>query len=147
MKPFYVIEPEVAGGWGAKTIFAKTPEKNVVVQRLHFEFDGWLGDELLESTPCYIVTERLARDMRDARLTGVAFDKVEITKSPQFKSRHPGRYLPPFVWLKVNGTPGLDDVGIAPGRKFVVSGRALNVLQQGGLLNAASITPYTPRQP
>ena len=83
MKYFY-IEPEVAGGWGKNTVFDRTPGRPTVVHKLHYEFDGWLGDELLESTPCFIVSERMAREMKKMHLTGVNFDDVEVTTSEHF---------------------------------------------------------------
>jgi hypothetical protein len=139
---FYVVEPEVAGGWGKNTVFTGVPGKPTVVHKLHYQFDGWLGDELLESTPCYIVTERLAHKMEQADLSGVNFDEVEVTKSEQFEELYPNRSLPKFVWLKVNGKPGQDDFGVAPGLRLIVSDRALHVLMDGGLSHAASINPF-----
>lgn len=55
MAKYYVVEPEVAGGFGINTVFTRTEGKPMVVHKLHYEFDGWLGDSLLETTPCYIV--------------------------------------------------------------------------------------------
>ena len=65
---YHCVEPEVAGGWGENTQFTRTPGRSVVVRRLHYSFDGWLGDELIESTPCYIVTERMAGEIKRARM-------------------------------------------------------------------------------
>ena len=50
---YYVIEPEVAGGFGENCEIDWSTGK-MQVNKLHYQFDGWLGDELLESTPCYI---------------------------------------------------------------------------------------------
>jgi hypothetical protein len=142
MTAYHVVEPEVAGGWGKNTVFTRTPGKPTVVHKLHYQFDGWLGDELLESTPCYIVTERLAHEIERAQLTGVRFDEVEVTTSDQFKELYPNRQLPKFVWLQVEGKPGQDDFGIAPGLRFVVSERALELLKRVGISHAASVTPF-----
>ena len=142
MTVYHVVEPEVAGGWGENTVFTRAPGTPMVVQKLHYRFDGWLGDELLESTPCYVVTERLAQEIGRAQLTGVRFDEVEVTTSAQFKELHPNRQLPKFVWLKVDGKPGQDDFGIAPGLRFVVSERALELLKRVGISHAASVTLF-----
>ena len=58
---FFYIEPEVAGGIGPNS---ETHRENgkLVVTRLNYEFSGWLGDAVLESTPCFLVTET-ARQM------------------------------------------------------------------------------------
>lgn len=138
---FYVVEPEVAGGFGKNTVIDRSSGK-MVVQRLHYQFDGWLGDELLESAPCYIASERMAHEIERARLTGARFDEVEITMSDQFRELYPDRQLPKFVWLKVEGNAGHDDFGIAPGLRLVVSERALGLLKMVGISNAASVTPF-----
>ena len=136
MTGYHIVEPEVAGGWGKNTEFTRTPGQPVVVHKLDYQFDGWLGDELLESTPCYVSTERLAAEIRRAHLTGVSFDQVEISKSEQFDDLYRGRELPKFVWLKIEGTPGRDDFGVTPDLRLVVSERALVVLNEAGISHA-----------
>jgi hypothetical protein len=131
-----IVEPEVAGGWGPNTVCRREPGKPVEVLKLHYRFDGWLGDELLESTPCFIVTEQLTQEIRKARLTGVRFDIVEVSTSEQFRDLYPDRQLPKFVWLRVDGHPGLEDFGVAPGMTLVVSVPALETLQRRGIAHA-----------
>jgi hypothetical protein len=138
---FYVVEPEVAGGFGEHSVIDRSTGK-MIVQKLHYQFDGWLGDELLESTPCYIASERMAHEIERVHLTGVRFDEAEVTTSDQFKELYPDRQLPKFVWLKVDGNAGRDDFGIAPGLRLVVSERALELLKRIGISNAASVTPF-----
>ena len=58
---YYFIEPEVAGGWGGNTI-ADTSVHPPKISKLHYQFDGWLGDDLLESFPCFIVSESLKHE-------------------------------------------------------------------------------------
>ena len=113
MTDYHTVEPEVAGGWGANTAFTRMPGQSVVVHKLHYEFEGWLGDDLIESTPCYIVSEGMAEQLRKAGLTGFVLDDVEITTSENFRETYAGRELPKFLWLKVGGVPGQDDLGIA----------------------------------
>ena len=138
---YYVVEPEVAGGLGERTRIDRSTGK-MVVTTLHYQFDGWLGDELLESTPCYIVSERMAHAIEQAQLTGVRFDEVEVTTSDQFREFYPNRQLPKFVWLKVEGKPGHNDFGIAQDLRLVTSERAIEVLKQIGISNMASIKPF-----
>jgi hypothetical protein len=139
MMDYYFIEPEVAGGLGAHTVIDRSSGQ-MVIKKLHYQLDGWLGDELLESAPCFIGTQRLAGEVERAQLTGVRFDKVEVTASDQFRELYPNRQLPKFVWLKVEGKAGHDDFGIAPGIRLVVSERAFKLLNRIGIANAASIT-------
>ena len=141
MSNYYVVEPEVAGGWGENTEVTRIPGQPVIVNKLHYDFDGWLGDELLESTPCYIVTERLADELKRLRLEGVEFDDVEVTKSEQFEEIYPGRELPKFKRLKVRGLPGKHDFGVTADLMLVVSEKAMEALKNFGLSNAV-VEPF-----
>lgn len=136
---FYFVEPEVAGGFGSRTEIDKTSGKMKVL-KLHHEFDGWLGDELLESTPCFIGTERLMNQIKFSRLTGLQFQDVKITTSDQFKDLYPECQLPNFFWFQVVGKPGCEDFGIAKDLRLVVSEKALMVLRLCSI-NHALITP------
>ncbi len=127
-----VLDPEVAGGWGERTV-ADTSVHPPLVAALHYQFDGWLGDELLTSFPCYIVTRTLGDKLTEARLNGFQLASVEISVSEQFEEIYPGRRLPEFYWLQVVGSPGIDDFGISRRHSLVVSDRTLAVLQTGQL--------------
>jgi hypothetical protein len=101
--------------------------------------EGWLGDYLLESTPCFIVAEPLANELQRAGLTGFRLDEAEVTKSEQFQELSPARELPRFLWLKVEGEPGKADFGLDPALRLVVSERALEVLKRGGVSHATIV--------
>lgn len=139
---YYRVEPEVAGGWGKNTVFTGTLGKPTKVHKLHYQFDGWPRDEIVASSPCFIVTEGLAHEIERARLTGVSFDQVEVTTSEQFNEQYPDRQLPKFVWLKVEGGAGSDDFGIASDLRLVVSERAFDLLRENGFSHAASICVF-----
>ncbi|MBA4017919.1 MAG: hypothetical protein C0483_12145 [Pirellula sp.] len=127
-----VLEPEVAGGWGERTV-ADTSIHPPRVTVLHYKFDGWLGDELLESFPCYIVTSQLGRALTAAGLNGFRLAVVEVTASEQFAEMYPDVHLPAFEWLQVVGVAGVDDFGVSADHQLVVSERARDVLQAGQL--------------
>jgi hypothetical protein len=137
---FYQVGPEVAGGWGEGTI-ADTTVHPPVVHRLHYRFDGWLGDELLESFPCYIVTRGLAERLAESDLNGFELRPVEVSRSPMFEEQHPGRPLPPFKWLWVTGRAGAHDFGLAGGSRLVVSDRARDLLM-GYELGQCAFEPW-----
>jgi hypothetical protein len=141
MMKYYTIEPEVAGGWGKNTVFDRIPGKGTFVHKLHYEFDGWLGDELVESSACYVVTERMVREIERAGLTGARFDEAEVTTSEQFRDIYPNRQLPKFVWLRAMGKPGQDDFVLGTDLRLMVSERALELLKRVGISHAASVTP------
>ncbi len=110
MKYFY-IEPEVAGGLGENTVL-DTSVHPPIVSRLHYELDGWLGDVLLESFPCFIITKDAKTKLQTIGAAGIRFDDVEITTSALFLGIYPNRKLPEFFWLQIEGKPGRDDFGI-----------------------------------
>ena len=79
MKYFY-IQPEVAGGFGENTVL-DTSVHPPIVSRLHYELDGWLGDVLLETFPCFIITKDAKTKLQSIGATGIRLDDVEITTS------------------------------------------------------------------
>ena len=90
---YYQLEPEVAGGWGRNTV-ADTSLHPPVVNQLHYEFSGWLGDCIVESFPCFIATAEVAQQILAAGLTGCEITDVEVSVSGQFEGMNPGRKLP-----------------------------------------------------
>ena len=92
---YRLIEPEVAGGLGKETILSNDTHPPVV-EKLNYEFSGWLGDDILESFPCYIVSERLKNKIDNNNLSGLKFDDVIVTKSEVFKQLYPDKKLPNF---------------------------------------------------
>jgi len=134
MKWFY-IEPEVAGGLGKNTVMNRNIHPPIV-SKLHYHFDGWLGDVLLESFPCFIVTQLAREKLESARITGVRFDEVEVTSSDEFQELYPNRQLPQFVWLRIDEKAGQDDFGTAPDGRLAISERALSILRGLGVSQA-----------
>ncbi len=126
---YYRIEPEVAGGWGEGTEADTTchPPK---VRSLVFEFEGWLGDSIVTSFPCYLVAEELAQSIGDLKLSGYELAGCKITKSEAFDELYPNKKLPKFLWLQVIGEAGIDDFGIGKDLRLVVSGTVLSVLKK-----------------
>jgi len=118
---YYYIEPEIAGGLGEQTAIERDFHPPVV-KKLNYEFDLWPEDALIESFPCWIVTASAMHQIEVNGLTGTEFADVKTTLSEELKLQHPNRKLPEFVWLKVVGTPGRDDFGVAKGSKITGSG-------------------------
>jgi hypothetical protein len=131
---YFILSPEVAGHLGEHTIMNRTvhPPK---VSRLHYELDGWLGDELLETFPCFVLTRELADALRDAELTGLGFGEVEVTTSAQFKELYPERSVPSFVWLRPTGESAKHDLALDKDARLVVSERALDIFRSRNLEN------------
>src|SRR3954470_7978675 len=107
---WFRIEPEVAGGLGPKTELDRSTHPPRV-KRLQYVFDGWLGDDLLESFPAFIVTADAASRLDGADLSGFRLDEVEIATSETFDEVAVNRELPDFRRLEVTGTARVDDFG------------------------------------
>lgn len=131
---YFTLSPEVAGGLGERTVMDASvhPPR---VQRLHYEMQGWLGDEFLESFPCFIVTARVKDTLIGFGASGCTFDSVEVSKSSTFEELYPERQLPTFFWLKVHGLAGADDLGLSEDHRLVVSKRVLEALKSFDLAN------------
>ena len=61
---------------------------------------GWLGNDIVESFPCFIVTDGLKEAILKNCFSGVEFDHVKVTTSYPFEELYPGLTLPPFNWMK-----------------------------------------------
>ena len=106
----YSVRPEAAGSLGSQTELDARVHPPVVT-RLHYEFAGWSGDDIAESFPCFVVTQRLAEAIAASGLTGVEFDDVVVTKDPQFEMFLPDQAnaLPSWKWLRPVGDSRRDD--------------------------------------
>ena len=126
----FVIRPEVAGGLGSDSILDHSVHPPVV-HRLHYVFSGWLGDDIVESFPCYLVSTRLAGAITHAGLSGVRFDDAIVSKDPQFVRFFPevAASLPEWRWLRPTGQAHESDFWQMPNGRLVVSAQALEVVR------------------
>ena len=132
---YYFFEPEVSGGLGGNSV-VDTSVHPPIVSKLNYRFDGWLGDDILESFPCYVITESLKKKLESTALCGYQIDQVEVTKSDQFEDLYPGKKLPVFYWLKIIGEAGKDDFGVADDYRLVISDKALKVINDFNVAQA-----------
>lgn len=126
---YKLIEPEVAGGLGEKTQINNSYFPPLI-EKLHYEFDGWLENDILESFPSYIVTESLKIGIEKDMLTGILFDDVLISKSDTFSELYPNKDLPTFFWAKINGEAFVDDFFITEKNGLAISERAYSLLKK-----------------
>lgn len=137
---FFFLYPEVAGGFGENVVYDPATRH---VEHLHYEFDGWLGDDILQTSPCcYIITDRIKQAISKVANSGYAFAEVEISKSEQFRDIYPDRELPSFSWLKVFGQAAKDDFGVSADKCLVVSERVLEAIRQNGQLENCDIAEF-----
>lgn len=131
----WIVEPEVAGQLGSNTIMDTTNHPPVVMH-LHHEFDGWLGDDLIECFPCFLVTERLAEALSKSRVTGFELRKAKISRSEIFNDLYPKRVLPRFWWLNIAGNDASSDLRLSTDGRLNVSDRAHELLCRFKIDNA-----------
>ena len=126
---YWRMSPEVAGELAEGTRMDTTVHPPRVT-RLHHRLEGWLGDDIVECFPCFLVTERLAKPLESSGLTGFQLDDVETSKSPEFKEMYPDRQLPNFRWLKVTAVqPKEADFRLTHDHRLEVSDAALALLR------------------
>jgi hypothetical protein len=131
------LRPEVAGGFGEESVLDASRHPPVV-DRLHYEFAGWDGDDIVATFPVTIVTDALAKAIMEHGLTGAEFDDVIVTKDPQFETFFPteAAALPRWRWLRPVGRPHAADFWQKENGELVVSDRALRLLRQFHLNHA-----------
>lgn len=132
---YFYIEPEVSGGLGPETEMNTTVHPPIV-DKLNYQFESWLGDDLIESFPCYIVTEHLAKQFISNEFQGFSLDNVIVTMSEDFAELNETKELPNFFWLKIDGEAFNDDFGLSEDYRLVVSQRVLNLLNLNNIYNA-----------
>ena len=130
---YFKLAPEVAGELDSdsEVDYSLHPPK---VTQLVYLFHGWLGDDLVESFPCYIVTERLKTAILQEELTGYEFEEATVKTSEQFHELYPNKILPDFSWFVLVGKAGIDDFGLDQSSQLVVSEKAWETLHQFQLL-------------
>ncbi|MFP9128828.1 hypothetical protein [Niallia sp. BSM11] len=97
----YFLEPEVSGGHGEYTIYGTeddiaTEGISGKVKYLHYEFEGWLGDDLLESTPAFIVSSFLETELENSDFIDYKLEECLITTSNEYKEMYPNKEIPAF---------------------------------------------------
>lgn len=137
----FVLGPEVAGGFGDLT-FIDTSVFPPLVSSVELQLEGWLGDDLLETFPCFFVTEQLHDAIEAAELTGYQFNAVKVTKSELFNALYPSRNVPHFFWLRVIGDANVNDFGLSVDHRLVVSRKALDIMSGFNLQNC-DISEYS----
>lgn len=136
---YFLIEADVPG-WvrNSRQDLDNLSELSVI----HYTFDCWPDDDIAESNPVYIISEKLSKAIVSAGMTGFILKGCESSKGEQFEIASPGRGdLPPYLWLDVTGTAGVDDFGISENLTLVVSQRVMSILDNF-CMKMANISPF-----
>lgn len=125
----YTLEPEVAGHLGTRTIRDNTAHPPVI-KKLHYIFDGWLGDDIIEAFPVYLISDKLYQSMKQSNLTGYKIEKCEIEKSEIFTTMQAKAILPDFYWLQIIGKNNNSDFRLNKNNQLTVSKQAFSLLKK-----------------
>jgi hypothetical protein len=132
---YYELYPEVAGTITEDCI-DDAVARPIKISKMNYEFDGWLGDDLITEAGHFIVTKKLAEALRQSTLSGFNLDKATISKSAKFEEIYPNRILPVFKWLKINAHFKKDDFWFSKERMMLqVSAKGYDVLKDFQIAN------------
>jgi hypothetical protein len=135
-RPIYAIEAEVPGHLGEDALYSgDTSGWNVT--KMHLEFDGWMGDDIIQVLNCFLVTDKAKRLLEVAKLKGLSFERPIITKSADFLERQPDTTLPEFWWIRPPSSLGDGDVAIEGNGFLVVSETAMKEIHNLNLSHAS----------
>ena len=127
---FYKISTQAPAQMGKRTILDKenTPWK---VRKLHAIFDVWSDDDLLKTSPCYYVSERLFRALSSSSLSGFELNtELDTDISLTFKNLYPNKTIPKFILLNIVGNAGVNDFGLTEDMDLVLSEAAVEILRK-----------------
>lgn len=142
MKTYQTIQPEVITGLGKNTEFLEKKPPFLTVTKLHIQLEDWLGDDLMECHPCYIVTEKLKEGLQNTGFSGFDFAEMTITKDDYFDNNYQlKKELPKFYWLQVIGKQNIDDIVIGTEKSLLIEEKMLTYLQENFILNYMDINP------
>lgn len=154
----FILEPEVAGEIGEHTIYENydaivSKGERAIISHLHFVFMGWLGDDILETTPCFLVSEQLKKAIETSDLTGYEFHNIEVSLSDEYQELYPYQELPCFYRLIPHGIINVQeemysnwngmDFCLTEKMYLVLSEKAMNILKDFHLEHA-DITEILP---
>ena len=149
---YYALEPEVPGQLDKNTSIKPSNEGPYAqyVEHLGIRIGGWMGDDLMEIYPCFIVTSILLDALAVSALSGFEIDTVDVSLDKQllmFPDMAASWPIPKLYWLKITGKAGKDDFGLSPADApvmLIVSGHSLNLLQSFHL-ESCEVSEYVPR--
>jgi hypothetical protein len=112
MAQFFQLDPEVPGNEGPGTIVANMPQLQAglafvpEIKHLEFQFDAWLGNDIVQTSPCYLVSDVLAEAMKQSELLGYRLQAITVSTTDvldRWQSEMVERPIPPFVRILMDG--------------------------------------------
>lgn len=142
MKDYKKIQPEVIVGLGDNTEFLEKAAPFKTVIKLHINLEDWLGDDLMECYPCYIITENLKKLLEDNSFKGFEIQDMNVSLDENFENNYQqSKPLPEFYRLKITGLRNNDDLFLDEERNLNISGAFLDFLESNVDLKHLEIEP------
>ena len=142
MKEYKKIQPEVIVGLGNKTVFLEQQPPFRTVVSLHIELEDWLGDDLMECTPCLIVSETLKTALQVSGFSGYEFAEMEVTKGEYFDNNYRlKKTLPKFHRMVITGRDKIDDLFIGDDFMLFISDILLDYIKENFSVKYMEIDP------
>ena len=131
MENYNKIQPEVIVGIGNNTVFEEKEPPFKTINRLHIELEDWLGDDLVECYPVYIVTDALKKGLEESNFSGFKFAEMEITKSEYFDDNYQlKKELPNFYWMKIIGQLDIDEILIGNNKELFIKPKLVEFIKK-----------------
>jgi hypothetical protein len=121
------LGPHVAGQLGDGTVLDPTTYPPGV-RRVEYVLDGPDTDDLIESFPIFLVTERLARRLMNVGFTGFALGDASVAASREDHATYGDAPQPRFRWLRVTNVASAD-VWLDDEHRLCVSDRFMEELR------------------
>ena len=126
---FIEVAPEVAAEEASVVSKDSVGSDSIVLSVLMVR---WLGSELLEMYPHYLVTRRLADALSTSNLSGFQIGECQVSYSTEFHGRVLTAFMKPpeLAWLRVTGAFLKTDIAISPNKRLILSQRAIALFMQ-----------------
>ena len=100
------------------------------VDTIHVVFDQYTNDDVLKFRMLYFVSKEALEIIRQNQFTGLGICHPVETEINDEYIMYPLRIFKQYYVLEVQGIPGQDDIGIAPGGDLVISRDVLSMLSK-----------------
>jgi hypothetical protein len=122
----YVLDPHVAGELGPGTVLDRSRHPPGVSE-LEYVLDDADTDDLIESFPVFLVTERLAARLADGTFAGFILEPATVQPGPEPAAAAPGSYR---RLVPVEGAAAQPDVWLTDEYRLGVSDRLMEALRE-----------------
>ena len=142
MNDYLKIQPEVIVGLGERTEFSEIVPPFKTITNLHIMLEDWLGDDLMECFPAYIVTDNLKNALVESSYSGFQFKTMEVTQAEYFDDNFQlDKELPIFHWMVISGNIGSEDMALNNKKELFIRSDFLEFLNNDFDLNYLIVNP------